>query len=102
MLHDFVGVVRYEPPALAYRTTKQLAADFARDLAASLKALTGTNWTVEASEGEAEPTLLEQEKSADDALRQSVLDTPIVKAASEAIPAGDPPAYTLTAPRHPR
>src|SRR3546814_328306 len=61
MLHDFVGVVRYEPPALAYRTTKQLAADFARDLAASLKALTGTNWTVEASEGEAEPTLLEQE-----------------------------------------
>ena len=95
MLHDFVGVVRYDPPTLAYRPTKQLAADFARDLAASLKALTGTNWTVEASDGEAEPTLLEQEKKAADALRQSVLETPIVKAAFEAFPDAELADYTL-------
>src|SRR3546814_11162259 len=82
--------------ALAYRTTKQLAADFARDLAASLKALTGTNWTVEASEGEAEPHLLEQEKSAADELRQPVLDTPIVTAAFEAFPVAELADYTLT------
>ncbi len=95
MLHDFVGVVRYEPPALAYRPLKQLAGDFARDLAASLKALTGTNWTVEASDGEAEPSLLEQEKMAADALRQSVLDEPIVKAAFEAFPDAELADYTL-------
>ena len=95
MLHDFVGVVRYEPPRLDYRPLKQLAADFGRDLAASLKALTGTNWTVEASDGEAEPSLLEQEKMAADALRQSVLDEPIVKAAFEAFPDAELADYTL-------
>lgn len=95
MLHDFVGVVRYEPPALAYRPLKPLAGDFDRDVAASLKALTGTNWTVEASDGEAEPSLLEQEKMAADALRQSVLDEPIVKAAFEAFPDAELADYTL-------
>jgi DNA polymerase-3 subunit gamma/tau len=99
MLHDFVGVVRYEPPTLAYRSLKTLAGDFARDLAASLKALTGTNWTIEASDGEAEPSLLEQEKRAADALRQSVLDTPIVKAAFEAFPDAELADYKLNDPR---
>jgi DNA polymerase-3 subunit gamma/tau len=60
-----------------------------------LKALTGTNWTVEASDGEAEPSLLEQEKMAADALRQSVLDEPIVKAAFEAFPDAELADYTL-------
>ena len=94
-LHDYVGLVRYAPPELAYRPVKPLSGDFARDLAAALKALTGTNWTVGASDGEAEPSLLEQEKAAAARLRQSVLDAPMVKAAFEAFPDAELAGYTL-------
>jgi DNA polymerase-3 subunit gamma/tau len=93
-LHDYVGLVRYAPPELAYRPVKPLSGDFARDLAAALKALTGTNWTVGASDGEAEPSLLEQEKAAAARLRQSVLDAPMVKAAFEAFPDAELAGYT--------
>ena len=96
MLHDFVGVVRYGPPELVIRPTKPLANDFTRDLGASLKALTGTNWTVETSdEGEAEPSLLEQEKMAAEQVRQSVLAQPVVKAAFEAFPDAELVDYTI-------
>ncbi|MFC7498007.1 DNA polymerase III subunit gamma/tau [Enterovirga sp. GCM10030262] len=95
MLHDFVGVVRYEPPTFVFRPVKPLAGDFSRDLATSLKALTGTNWAVEASEDAAEPTLLEQEKGEAEALRQSVLASPMVKAAFEAFPDAELADYTV-------
>jgi DNA polymerase-3 subunit gamma/tau len=85
-LHDFVGIVRYAPPELVVRPLKALPGDFMRELAAALKALTGTVWTIQASNEEAEPSLLEQEKGEADKLRQAVLDSPTVKAAFEAFP----------------
>jgi DNA polymerase-3 subunit gamma/tau len=85
-LHDYVGLVRYAPPELAIRPSKPLSGDLTRDLTAALKALTGGNWNVKASNEEAEPTLLEQERMAKEQLRQSVLETPIVKAAFDAFP----------------
>jgi DNA polymerase-3 subunit gamma/tau len=78
------------------RPTKPLASDLTRDLAAFLKARTGTVWTVETSETEeAEPTLLEQEKAAARAERQTVLDSPMVKAAFEAFPDAELAHYTI-------
>jgi DNA polymerase-3 subunit gamma/tau len=85
-LHDFIGIVRYAPPELVVRPLKALPGDFMRELAAALKALTGTVWTIQASNEEAEPSLLEQEKGEADKLRQAVLDSPTVKAAFEAFP----------------
>jgi DNA polymerase-3 subunit gamma/tau len=85
-LHDFVGIVRYAPPELVVRPLKALPGDFMRELAAALKALSGTVWTIQASNEEAEPSLLEQEKGEADKLRQAVLDSPTVKAAFEAFP----------------
>jgi DNA polymerase-3 subunit gamma/tau len=99
MLHDFVGIVRYEPPTLVFRPTKALASDFNRDLAAALKGLTGTSWTVEASDADGEPTLLEQEKMAADAVRQEVLGTPMVRAAFEAFPDAELADYTFNEQR---
>ena len=96
ILHDFVGLVRYAPPELVIRPTKPLASDLTRDLAAFLKARTGTVWTVETSETEeAEPSLLEQEKAAARAERQTVLDSPMVKAAFEAFPDAELAHYTI-------
>jgi DNA polymerase III subunit gamma/tau len=93
-LHDYVGLVRYEPPQLVVRPTKPIG-DLTRDLAAALKALTGTAWTVQASDQPAEPTLLEQEKAAAEELRRTVLDSPVVKAAFEAFPEAELAGYSI-------
>jgi DNA polymerase-3 subunit gamma/tau len=85
-LHDYVGLVRYAPGELVIRPAKPLGPDFLRELGAALKALTGTQWQVGASDGEAEPSLLDQEKGEAERLRADVLETPIVKAAFEAFP----------------
>ena len=98
-LHDFVGVARYAPPELVIRPTKPLAGDLVRDLTAALKALTGTAWTVEITDGPAEPSLLEQEKAAADQVRQSVLDTPLVQAAMDAFPGAELESYSINEQR---
>jgi len=85
-LHDFVGLVRYAPPELVVRPLKPLAGDFPRDLAAALKSVTGAAWRVRAADEPAEPSLLERETEAADALRRDVLEAPAVKAAFEAFP----------------
>jgi DNA polymerase-3 subunit gamma/tau len=94
-LHDFVGLVRYEPPELVVRPVKPLPGEFIRDLGAALKALTGTRWQVRASDDEAEPSLLEREKEDAERLRQDVLDAPLVKAAFEAFPEAELAGYRV-------
>ena len=94
-LHDFVGLIAYAPPELAIRPLKPLAGDFARELGAALKSVTGTAWRVRASDGEAEPSLLEQEKEAAERLRRQVLEAPLVKAAFEAFPDAELAGYTI-------
>ncbi|HEX8364918.1 MAG TPA: DNA polymerase III subunit gamma/tau [Allosphingosinicella sp.] len=94
-LHDFVGLVRYAPPELVIRPSKPLSGDFLRDLAAALKATTGTAWQVRASDEQAEPTLLEQEKAAADRLRDEVLASPMVAAAFDAFPEAELTGFTL-------
>jgi DNA polymerase-3 subunit gamma/tau len=93
-LHDYCGLVSYAPLELVVRPAKPLSGDFTRDLAAALKGLTGGAWQVRASDEPAQPTLLEQEKSAKDALRQAVLDAPLVQAAFEAFPGAELARYS--------
>jgi DNA polymerase-3 subunit gamma/tau len=90
-LHDYAGVIRYEPPELVIRAERPIAA---RDLAAALKEATGSAWQVRIEEGEAGPTLLQSEKAEAERLRQTVLDAPAVKAAFEAFPGAELAGYT--------
>jgi DNA polymerase-3 subunit gamma/tau len=85
-LHDFVGLQRYAPPELALKPLKPLSGEFMRDLAAALRTLTGTAWNVGTDESAAQPSLLEQERAVEEAAKQAILDTPLVKAAFEAFP----------------
>jgi DNA polymerase III subunit gamma/tau len=85
-LHDFVGLQLYAPPELAVKPLKPMGSEFFRDLAAALKTLTGTVWTVRTDDGDAQPSLLDQERAVEAAARQAILDTPMVKAAFEAFP----------------
>jgi DNA polymerase III subunit gamma/tau len=102
-LHDFAGLVRYSPGELVIRPAKPLPGDFCRDLAASLKAITGQSWQVSTSDEAAQPSLLEQERTVENAARDAILATPLVKAAFEAFPEAelvdyDAPDQRSTAP----
>ncbi|MEA3066758.1 MAG: polymerase subunit gamma/tau [Sphingomonadales bacterium] len=85
-LHDQVGLVRYAPPELVLRLTRPLGADWSRDLALALKAATGARWQVALSDEPGEPSLLDQEKMAEERVRADVLADPAVRAVMDAFP----------------
>jgi DNA polymerase-3 subunit gamma/tau len=81
-----VALVRFAPPELVLRPTRPLGGDWPRDLAAALKAATGASWQVSLSDDAGEPSLLDQEKMAEERVRSDVLADPAVRAAFEAFP----------------
>jgi len=85
-LRDQVGLARYAPPELALKPLKPLGPDFSRELAAALKTLTGATWSVSLSDGEAEPSLKQQDDMAEERARAAVLAEPSVAAALAAFP----------------
>jgi len=95
-LHDHVGLVRYSPPELAVKPLRPLGSDWPRDLAAALKGITAANWTVIIADEGAEPSLLEQEKMAEEKVRSEVLQDPAVQEAMDAFPDSELESYSLT------
>jgi DNA polymerase-3 subunit gamma/tau len=91
-LHDYARVVSYGDHALVFSANGPISL---RDLPAALKELTGKPWTLETRDTGGEPTLLEQEKMAEAAVKQSVLDAPLVRAAFEAFPGAELAGYSL-------
>jgi DNA polymerase-3 subunit gamma/tau len=85
-LHDQVGLVRYAPPELAVKPLRPLGHDWPRDVALALKAATGASWQVALSDEAGEPSLLEQEKMAEERVRADVLADPNVRAVMDAFP----------------
>jgi len=85
-LHDQVGVVRYAPPELVLKPSRPMGADWSRDLALALKATTGATWQVSLSDEPGEPSLLDQEKIAEQRVRADVLADPGVRAVTDAFP----------------
>lgn len=86
MLHDYAGLVRYSPPEIDIHPARPLPSDFARDLAAALKSITGATWRVSLSETPGVPSLKQQEEARESAARDAILAHPIIKAATEAFP----------------
>jgi DNA polymerase-3 subunit gamma/tau len=85
-LHDQVGLVRFEPPELVVKPLRPLGSDWSRDLAAALKAATGATWQVSLSDDSGAPSLLDQEKMAEQRVRADVLADPNVRAVMDAFP----------------
>ncbi|MFB0875196.1 MULTISPECIES: DNA polymerase III subunit gamma/tau [unclassified Sphingobium] len=87
-LNDCAALVALEAPHIAVRLTHPWThGDFKKDLEQALNAATpGTRWTVRLEESGGEPTLLEQERAAQAAEREKILETPVVKAAMAAFP----------------
>src|SRR5437762_1292401 len=65
---------------------RPLGGDWSRELAAVLKPLTGTSWQVGLSDEPGEPSLLDQEKIAEDRVRADVLADPSVRSVMDAFP----------------
>ena len=85
-LHDQVGLVRFAPPELVLKPARPLGPDWTRELAAALKAITGTNWQVSLSDEAGAPSLLDQDKMAEQKVRADVLADPNVAAVMDAFP----------------
>ena len=95
-LHDQVGLVRFAPPELVLKPMRPLGPDWSRDLAGALKALTGAQWQVSLSDEPSEPSLLDQQKIAEERARDDVLADPAVKAALDAFPGATLESYAST------
>ncbi|MEP7130306.1 MAG: DNA polymerase III subunit gamma/tau, partial [Sphingomicrobium sp.] len=85
-LHDQIALIRYAPPELVLRPTRPLGGDWPREVAAALKSLTGATWQVSLSDEVGEPSLLDQEKMAEERVRADVLGDPNVRAVMDAFP----------------
>lgn len=85
-LHDYAGLIAYDPPKLVLKPVKPLPGEFARDLAASLKKLTDVAWEIEMRDAPSEPSLLQQEQAAASAARDEILNAPMVAAVRSAFP----------------
>ena len=85
-LHDQVGVVRFEPPELVLKPMRPLGPNWSRELAGELKAITGSSWQISLGDQASEPSLLDQEKMAEEQVRAEVLSEPNVRAVMEAFP----------------
>jgi DNA polymerase-3 subunit gamma/tau len=85
-LHDQLGLVRYQPPELVLKPMRPLGADWSRDLALALKAATGSTWQITLSDESGEPSLLDQEKIAEERVRADVLADPNVRTVMDAFP----------------
>ena len=91
-----LGLVRYEPPEIVVKPLRPLGSDWSRELAAALKGITATNWTVSIADEGAQPSLQEQEKMAEEQVRAEVLQDQSVKAAMDAFPDAELESFTLT------
>ena len=95
-LHDHIGLVRYAPPELAMKPLRPLGSEWPRELAGELKAITGASWTITVADDGAEPSLLEQEKMAEEQVRAQVLQDESVRTALEAFPDAELESFSLT------
>jgi len=92
-LHDQVGLVSFAPPELVLKPLRPLGAEWTRDLAAALKDVTGSRWTVSFTDQGGDPSLQQQEQIAEETVRAAVLDEPNVRAVMESFPEASLDSY---------
>ena len=85
-LRHSVHLVRFQPGVIELRPEPVAPRDLASRLGALLLAETGQRWTIALSAAPGEPTLGEQERSADTGRRQAAAEHPLVRAILDAFP----------------
>jgi DNA polymerase III subunit gamma/tau len=85
-MRDVMRLIEYAPPRLVYQLSGPISPGFSSDLRDALQKTTGERWELEIGEGDAAPTLLEVERAQEDAQRNMIMESPLVKAAFAAFP----------------
>ena len=93
--HDHASVVKLDGTQLVVAPNDRLPPKFTTDLANALRDLTGERWDVSLGEGAAQPALLVQRQAEDDAAKNAILGSDIVKAALEAFPGAELIDYSV-------
>ena len=81
-----VGLIRYAPGELVLKPLQPLGANYARELEADLRTVTGASWQVSLGDGEAEPSLAAQDRMEEERARDAILAEPSVAAVLSAFP----------------
>src|SRR3546814_12709674 len=81
-----ICVIRYAPPELELKAESPHLADLPRSLTTALKQWTGVSWVVRYGQGEAAPSLREQERMAAERAKAELVAHPMVKAARDVFP----------------
>jgi DNA polymerase-3 subunit gamma/tau len=79
-------VVSYAPPEFVLSGSRPVSADTLAELNTLLKTVTRTAWKVSIVDAPGKPTLRETQDAGDAAVRQAILESPIMKAAVAAFP----------------
>jgi DNA polymerase III subunit gamma/tau len=79
-------LVHFEPGRIEFRPAPEAPRDLANRLGQLLSEWTGTRWLIAISEAEGEPSLREQEKRRERALRNEVVTHPLVQAVLDTFP----------------
>ncbi|WP_375422701.1 DNA polymerase III subunit gamma/tau, partial [uncultured Sphingomonas sp.] len=85
-LANAARVVRYAPPELVLSGSRPLSADTLRDIGDALKRATEQPWKITLDDAPGAPTMREAARAAEEAARQAILETPMIKAAMAAFP----------------
>ncbi|ABQ66428.1 DNA polymerase III, subunits gamma and tau [Rhizorhabdus wittichii RW1] len=86
LFHDYAAIVRLEGEELLIARHQRLPQNFAGDVANILKRSTGRTWSVAMVDEAGAPSLLARIRAEEDAARDAILESPLVKAALEAFP----------------
>ncbi|MFZ5705067.1 MAG: DNA polymerase III subunit gamma/tau [Pseudomonadota bacterium] len=99
LFHDYASIVRLSGEELVIARHPRLAASFAGDLGKVLAKATGVTWSIAMASDAGEPSLLAQAKAQEEAARNAILDSPLVKAAFAAFPEAELIDYSAPEPR---
>jgi DNA polymerase-3 subunit gamma/tau len=97
--HDYVSLIRLDGTTLEIARHPRLSDGYASDLGNALKGLTDERWDVMFGAGDGDPSLLSLEKQAEQAERESILNSTLVRAAFEAFPEAELSGYSTPEPR---
>jgi DNA polymerase-3 subunit gamma/tau len=99
-LFNQVGLIRFAPPELVLKPLQPMGAQFAREVADDLKAVTGASWQVTLSDGEAAPSLRQQDQLAEEQARADILAEPAVAAVLAAYPGATLESVSIKEEKH--
>jgi DNA polymerase-3 subunit gamma/tau len=85
-VRDYLRPVKFDGADVEFGAARSLPIDFLKELGAALRETTGTNWRLRCVEGVTAMTLREEQAANEEAQRNAVLNSPLVRAAREAFP----------------